>query len=229
VSALRSDLLVLETPRHLEFGREETAALRDLSAALEGRVRVGLEARAYAGCPLPAPLASALRDAGGFDVVDLSKGEVPRLESDVLYTRLLGKGEHNVWEFSDEELREIDVASSAGGSNRMVFAFHGVRMYKDAARFQEFRSTGSFRAATKGQGTLAVAEVLEPDARFPATRGQLLRDHGWKVVGTADGRNVHAEEFLARLPDRKFLSLAQAVRAMEVSFGPRVPNRTDDL
>jgi hypothetical protein len=177
-------------------------------------IRIALEPRAYAGRPLPPELAAALRDVGGIDVVDLSKDGGPRVGSDILYTRLFGKGEHNVWEFSDDELREIDAASRSHASNRMVFTFHGVRMYKDAARFLEFRNTGSFVPATRGRGVLALEEVLAPDANFPALREDLLRDHGWKVVTAGDGSNVHASEYLRQLPDGNFSSLRDALGAL---------------
>jgi len=212
--ALNADILVLETPRDLEFGRDEVRALEDFSAALPGRMKIALEARAYEGRSLPRPLASALRDAGGIDVVDLSKGDRPRVESDVSYTRLLGKGEQNVWEFSDEELREIDTASRSGSAGRMVFAFHGVRMYKDAARFLEFRSSGMLPPATRTRGQRALEEVLAPDARFPTTRDALLRDHGWKVIALDDGRNVHASKVLSRLPIGPVGSLADLGRVL---------------
>jgi len=193
---LGSDILVLETPADLDFGQEHVAAMTDFAGVLGKGLRIALEARAYAGRSLPAPLSKALEDVGGIDVVDLARDQQPRVESEILYTRVFGKGPHNVWELSDDELRDIETASHGGGSNRMMFAFHGVRMYKDAARFLEFQSRGKFVPATRGQGTLAVAEVLEPDARFPATREDLLRDHGWKVVTAEDGRNDHAREYL---------------------------------
>jgi hypothetical protein len=159
-------------------------------------------------------LASALRESGGIDVVDLSKGDRPRVESETSYTRLLGMGDQNVWEFSDEELLKIDASSRSGGEGRMVFAFHGVRMYKDAARFLEFRTNGTLPPATRGRGLRALEEVLAPDASFPTTRADLLRGHGWKVVALEDGRNVHASEVLSRLPVGAVPSLAHLTRVL---------------
>ncbi len=215
VSALRSDLLVLETPADLPFGPPEVDALKEFSASVGGKVRIALEPRAYAGRSLPPALASAVRDISGIDIVDLSKRDVPRVESDIGYTRLFGRGTHNTWEFSDDEVREIDTASRSEGSNRMVFAFHGVRMYKDAARFVEFRSAGTFTPATRERGVRALEEVLAPDVRFPATRENLLRDHGWKVVTGADGRNVHARDYLIRLKDGRYESPADVVASLQ--------------
>ncbi len=211
---LNADVLVLETPSDLTFGREEVAALRDFAAATSGRVRVALEARAYVGSPLPASVAATLREVGGIDVVDLSRGDVPRVESDILYTRLFGKGSHNLWEFSDAELREIEAAGRGEGGDRMVFTFHGVRMYKDAARFLSLERTGSIPPATRRVGVDAVQEVLAPDARFPVTREALIRDHGWKVVAAGGRGNVHADEFLRLLPREAFASMADVLRGL---------------
>ena len=213
-AVLGADILVLETPPDLRFGPGETAALKDFSGALGAGQRIALEARGHAGGPLPSALATVLREVGGIDVVDLSKEDGPRVDSDVAYTRLFGKGAHNIWEFSDEELREIDASAASRESNRMVFAFHGVRMYKDAARFAEFRSGKPSPPATRERGQRALGEVLSPDAKFPATRESLLRDHGWKVVTAEGGENVHAAAYLQHLPDRRFESLDEALDSL---------------
>src|SRR2546430_12194390 len=53
-------------------------------------------------------------------------------------SRLFGPGPHNVYEFDDDELRSIDRAGQ--DAVRAAFTFHGVRMYKDAARSEEHTS-----------------------------------------------------------------------------------------
>ncbi len=211
--ALRADVLVLETPPAHAFGREEVHAFRDL-AAVAPTLRIGLETRAYTGRPLPAALASVLRDVAGIDVVDLSKGHLPRVGSDVMYTRLLGKGSGNAWEFSDAEIRELSAAAKRQDSGRTMFAFHGVRMYKDAARYRSFDRTGALPPATRLLGLDAIQEVLEPDARFPATRSELLKDHGWKVIAVEGRGNVHAAELLRALPDRRYPSLDRVLASL---------------
>ena len=221
--ALKADLLVLQTPPDLVLGGKEAAALKDLAAGMAGRVRIALEARAHEARPLPVSVASALRDVGGIDVVDLSKGDAPRVESEILYTRLFGRGEHNAWEFSDAELREIEAKARGHGGDRMVFAFHGVRMYKDAARFLSLERTGSIPPATRRVGIDAVQEVLAPDVRFPATRENLLDRHGWKVVATEGRGNVHAAEFLRRVPGRTIPSMADLVERLRPERGTRRP------
>ena len=105
----------------------------------------------------------------------------------------------------------------------MVFAFHGVRMYKDAARFLSLERTGSIPPATRRVGIEAVQEVLAPDVRFPTTRDDLLARHGWKVVATEGRRNVHAAELLRRLPDGRIGSMDALIRDLRPERGIRVP------
>ncbi len=211
---LGSDLLVLQTPSETRFGGPEAKALRDLASTIPPHLRIALEARAYRGRVLPHALAAALEAIHGVDVVDVSRGGTPRVESDILYTRLFGATKGNAWEFSDDEFRAIRSAAEKQAVNRAVFTFHGVKMYKDAARFVTFRATGRFPPATEARGVDGVREVLAADARFPLARAELLRDHGWKVVTREDGQNVHVEGVLSRLPEGRYESLEEVVRCL---------------
>src|SRR3989304_2782668 len=93
-----------QPPPDLVLGGKEAAALKALAAGMAGRVRIALEARAHEARPLPVSVASALRDVGGIDVVDLSKGDAPRVAAGVLYTRPFGGGGHNAWGVSEAGL-----------------------------------------------------------------------------------------------------------------------------
>jgi len=211
---LHARFLILEAPASLALGPEELEALGEFAGMTPEGMRLGLEARAHATGPLPVPVAETLETCGILDVVDLSRA-APRVKSDVVYSRIFGKGEHNVYEFDDDELREIDRAGRDAAT--VAYAFHGVRMYKDAARFLTFRRTGSFPPATGALGLDSLAEVLAPDARFPSNRNALLRDHGWKVIYLAAGRRAHASAILASLPAGEYDSLDGVLRAAERS------------
>lgn len=213
---LRARFLILETPATLAFGREETDALRELAAVVPDRVRVGLEARAHARGPLPPSLLRTMDDLGILDVVDLSRS-LPRNEGDAVYTRIFGKGDFNAYQLDDEEMREIDRAGR--DAKFAAYAFHGVRMYKDAARFLTFRRTGVFPPATGSQGLDSLAEVLAPDARFPATRQDLLRDHGWKLVDLDPSHRARAATYLARLPEATYAGLGDVLRVLRPNGG----------
>lgn len=193
---------------------EQTKGLRDLAAMVDRGVRLGLEARAHREGPLPAGLRRAMEDAAILDVVDVSQTS-PRVADDDLYTRLFGPAPRNVYEFDDDELRAIDRAGR--DAVRVAFTFHGVRMYKDAARLLTFKRTGRFPAATGSRGLGSLEEVLRPDTPFPVTREGLLQDHGWKVIDLDDATRGHARRLLEALPARTFRSLDEVLGEVEKS------------
>jgi len=150
-------------------------------------------------------------------VVDLSQTK-PRIADSDVYTRLFGPGPSNVYQFDDAEMREID--RSSGDAVRTAFTFHGVRMYEDAARFLTFKRTGAFPAATDRLGLASLEEVLRSDARFPASKEDLVRDQGWKVFDLDDRTRAHAAVFLERLPEKVYADLSQVVSDLRaVSIG----------
>ncbi len=210
-ACLGACFLILETPASLPFDRPEAETLREFAAIVPDGARLGLEARAHLRGPLPAPLARTMEDLGILDVVDLSRA-TPRVEADAVYTRIFGKGTFNAYQLDDEEMREVDRAGR--DAKTVAYAFHGVRMYKDAARFLTFRRTGAFPPATGSVGLDSLAEVLAPDARFPATREELRRDHGWKLVDLDPARRGRADAYLARLPEATYGSLESVLRAL---------------
>ena len=209
---LRAPYLSLETPSSLPIGAEQVDGLREFASMAPEGVRVGLEARAHAGGPLPTLLHRTMEDLGLVDVTDLSRAK-PRVNDETVYTRLFGEGQDNVYEFDDDELRGLDRGGRDATS--VAYAFHGVRMYKDAARFLTFRRTGTFPPATDALGLASLAAVLAPDARFPAHRDALVRNHGWKVIDLSADRRVHAEVLLCRLPAETYENLRRVLQALK--------------
>lgn len=214
---LRSPLVVLETPAEVRFGADEVAGIRELGKMVPSGIRVGLEARAYRQDRLPEALRRVMEDERILDVVDLSQVQ-PRVDDEEVYTRLFGPGPSNLYQFDDQEMREIDRAS--GDSVRAAFAFHGVRMYSDAARFLAFKRTGSFPPATSATGIASLEEVLRPDARFPASREELERDHGWKIVDLDDRTRAHSVRLFETLPSRRFGTLEEMLSEIEIPALP---------
>jgi uncharacterized protein YecE (DUF72 family) len=146
-----------------------------------------------------------MKESGAIHSVDLSKGE-PSYEGRVLYSRLFGKGEENIYEFDDEELREVAKKASAPKFEKSILAFHGVRMYRDAGRVKSFIDKGYFPKITSGVGTDSIREVLSEDARFPTTKSRLLKDQGWKVFQDIEQvRKIST--VLEKLPEGEFNSL----------------------
>lgn len=211
---LRAPFVILETPPGLPIGSDEVAGLRNLVAMADPGTRIGLEARAHPRGSLPAALQRTLEDLRILDVVDLSQTR-PRTADDVVYTRLFGPGHHNVYQFDDEELRQID--GSARDSVRTAFAFHGVRMYQDAARFLTFKRTGTFPAATDSRGLASLEEVLRPDTRFPTSKDDLVRAQGWKLFDVDDRTRGRAGALLEKLPSRVYRDLADVLSELKTS------------
>lgn len=208
---LRARYLILETPASLRLEEDQRDGLHAFAEMTPDGMRLGLEARAYADARLPPPVARTLEDERILDVVDLSRG-APRVQTDEVYTRVFGKGEHNVYELDDDELRDLD--QSGRDATAVAYAFHGVRMYKDAARFLTFRRTGVFPPATGATGLDSLAEVLAPDARFPSSREALIQDHGWKVIDLEKDRRAHASAILRRLPVGTYANLEAVLRGL---------------
>jgi len=146
-----------------------------------------------------------MKDNGAIHSVDLSKDD-PGYEGRVLYSRLFGKGYENIYEFDDNELREIASKASQPKFEKSILAFHGVRMYRDAGRVKSFVEKGYFPRITGGVGIDSIKETLSEDARFPATRSSLLKDQGWKVFQDTDEvRKISV--VLEKLPEGEYGNL----------------------
>jgi len=202
--------IVLETP---ETVRPDPRDFADLLASADLPCPVGLEARAYAA-KLPARLAAAMEATDVADIVDFSR-QSPRTQSSIAYGRMFGLGEGNRWEFTDDELAGIRRRGESAGAPRVAYTFHGVRMYKDAGRFLTYVRTGSFPRATRHTGVQSLEEVLGEAAEFPATKADLVSDHGWRVIDRAADRRAHASELLAALPPGSYASPAEVSRSLQ--------------
>jgi uncharacterized protein YecE (DUF72 family) len=160
-----------------------------------------------------------MKQSGAIHSVDLSNSQ-PQYEAKVVYSRLFGNGEKNIYEFDDEELREVAKKASAPKFEKSILAFHGVRMYRDAGRVKSFIEKGYFPKITSGVGTDSIREVLSEDARFPTTKSRLLMDQGWKVF--QDAKEVRKiSTVLERLPEGEFKSLDDVMaelRGLSPSF-----------
>lgn len=101
---LNAPFLVLETPQNYTLDQKNISNVKDFlsSASLEG-VQLVWEIRA----PVTTEAVSVMSDFDITHCVDLSREE-PSFRSDTVYTRLFGKGKYNVYQFTDDELVEID-------------------------------------------------------------------------------------------------------------------------
>lgn len=204
--ALNAPVLHVLPPRGMRFDTEAVERLQDLLASVNlGQVRIALEIpRANAESPDQSVI-RVMQDLNMVHCVDLSQRE-PAYKSDLLYTRLFGPREDNVYQFTDEELERIDAKASRPEFEKSILAFHGVKMYKDAARLKVFRSTGSFPSVTSNVGLESLREVLSEDQSFPASKEALIERQGWKIIDLTSERRAAATSVLIKLPDRQYLS-----------------------
>ena len=177
-------------------------------------VRLAWEVRGH----LTPETVKLMQDFGIVHCVDLSR-ETPSLKSDVIYTRLFGRGKLNMYQFTDEELMEIDEKMEASQVKIAFLSYHGVRMNSDAMRFKAYKQTGEFLPVTGQTGTESARAVLSEDAKFPSTRAELLADQGWKVVDLTEDKRIHLSEMLSGLPEIRYNSLDELVQAMRLLYG----------
>jgi uncharacterized protein YecE (DUF72 family) len=213
---LNAEILHLQTPPSFELTRASIDNLRNFfSSAKPGKLRVALEIRGPQPAQLPSKLLRTMQDHNMIHCVDLSRGETPAYESDVLYTRLFGKGKHNIYEPTDGELAEINNKVSSRTSQKVAMSFHFVRMYKDAARLKTYRQTGKFPMVTRSTGLSSLEEVLREDARFPSTKKELAASQGWKLFDVTEAERVHAKDFLQELPEGTYNNIGDIIVALE--------------
>ena len=214
-NTLKAEVLHLQTPPTFEPTMTNAELIRNFfSSADLKNIRLALEIRGGKR-PLEPDLVKTMQDYNMIHCIDLSKDEKPAYKSDILYSRLFGKGPHNIYQPTDEELRKIDKKASKGDHKTVAMSFHFVRMYKDAARFKIYKQTGKFPMVTKSTGRDSIMEVLREDAKFPSTKTELIRRQGWKLVDLTKDERVHASYMLKKLPEKTYNSVNEVVQTLE--------------
>ena len=219
-NTLKAEILHLQTPPTFPPTKTNADLIRNFfSTANPKGIRVALEIRG-AKRPLNPDIVKTMQDYSMIHCVDLSKDEEPAYESDILYSRLFGKGPHNIYQPTDGELREIDRKASKGDHKTVALSFHFVRMYKDAARLKIYKKTGNFPMVTKSTGQRSLIEVLQEDARFPSSKKELISHQGWKLIDLTKTKRVHASHLLQKLPEKTYNNINEVVQTLS-SLKPR--------
>lgn len=159
--------------------------------------------------------AKVMQDLDCVHSVDLLQAQKSIYRSDILYSRLFGKGFHNIYQPLDSELKEVDNLASRGNYQKVALTFHSNRMFKDAARFQLFKETGEFPMITTSTGVSSLAEVLHEDAVFPTNKESLVLHQGWKVIDLTKDRRVHASFLLRKIPEKTYTGIEEIVQMLE--------------
>lgn len=203
---LRSPTLVMETPPTLRVTCE---MLRDFfSPYLSRDVMYALEIRGE--CDGKA--LETMRELGLIHVVDMSKQDPAYYHDEITYSRLFGRGVHNIYQFDDDELREISRKAGTSHSKRVMLSFHTVKMYEDAARLKHYHETGKFPQATGKAGIQSLEKVLREDPLFPASRDDLIAIHGWKIIDLTHDKRIRAAQLLSTLdPTRRYHTVDEVI------------------
>jgi uncharacterized protein YecE (DUF72 family) len=213
--ALKANIMHLQTPPSLKLDSASASNLDNLLTSADlGKIRIALEVRNARSSELAPELVGVMQDHGIIHCVDLLRGQKPAYPSDTLYTRLFGKGSHNTYQPTDEELAEVDHEASSGSFEKVAMSFHFVRMYKDAARMKIYKQTGKFPTITKSVGLYSLDEILVEDAHFPMTKQELIYSQGWKLFDMTKDRKMHASDLLTKLPERTYNNINEVIEGL---------------
>jgi uncharacterized protein YecE (DUF72 family) len=212
---LGAEVLHLQTPASFEASKVDGENFEQLLSSLDlGGLRLALELRGAHNQGLPSEFSKVMQDHDLIHCVDLSKGEMPGYHSDILYTRLFGRGHHNVYQPSDVELMEIDRRVSDSKSGKVAMSFHFVKMYKDAARLKVYKQTGKFPTVTRSTGIASLEEVLSEDVAFPATKQDLITKQGWKLFDRTDTERARVGDYLQKVPEGRYENIGELVESL---------------
>lgn len=212
---LRAEILHMQTPSLFQPTKDNASLIRSFMSSADPKdVIIALEIRG-ANQRLSSDFAEMMRDHNMIHSVDLSKDEEPAYQSDILYSRLFGKGWHNIYQPTDQELKKIDERASSKDHKKTVVSFHFIRMYKDARRLKMYKQTGAFPMATKSTGLKSLEEVLREDARFPSEKRELVQHQGWKLIDKTKDERIRASEVLEKLLDRDYRSVDDVIQTLE--------------
>ena len=208
---LRAPYLVIETPQSYVMSKENVGVAKDFLTSVNLRgTRIAWEIRA----PKTPEIRDLMRELNIVQSVDLSTEE-PSLSSDVVYSRLFGKGKHNIYQFTDEELVEIGNRISKSNPRIAALSYHGLRMNTDAARFKQYKKTGKFMSVTRFTGVASVKAVLSEDPCFPSSKKELINHQGWKVIDWSNEKRIHLSELLSTIPERTYHSVDEVAQVLE--------------
>jgi uncharacterized protein YecE (DUF72 family) len=210
---LKAEILHFQTSPSFNYNRTNSQKVKNFFESTKLKhLRIALETRSPT--PLEQRFVKTLQDLNIIHCVDLLKGNEPAYRSDVLYTRLFGKGLHNIYQPLDSELKQVAYTASKKGVKKSVITMHSNRMFKDAARFRIYKDTGEFPMVTKSTGVNSLTEVLKEDARFPSTKTELLNHQGWKIIDLTTNKRVHASDLLQKLPEKTYNGIEDITEAL---------------
>ncbi|KYH42662.1 MAG: hypothetical protein AYL33_001640, partial [Candidatus Bathyarchaeota archaeon B63] len=139
---------------------------------------------------------------------------LPVYSGPIAYLRLHGRGPRMYYyQYTDEELKELHgIVRSLEEDGRDVYVlFNNLSMFEDAIRFLRFTETGSFPPLAL-RGIDSVTGLISR-MRYPATKAEILRRVGWRLVEVEGRGQLRLEQLLCGLPQRRYGSPEEVLRA----------------
>ena len=214
----RMKLLVLQVPFNQPPEERFLSSLSELLRYVNDLgIKAGVEARGYRWRNRKArmKLKEILQRYEVTHVFDASYEE-PVYHNNVIYSRIYGKGYHTLWVLDDDEIKSIAELARRYAEKGLVFLMaHGCKMYDDAIRMKEYIYKDVILPIYIPQGVPAIKRALMEKPVYPATKKQLIRDHGWKVVDLNRYKRVRFKELLEKIDDRVYRSVDEVVEEVK--------------
>jgi hypothetical protein len=212
---LRSDVLSIQTPPSMRLSSEKIDFINDFFSSVNTKkTRISWEIRTKRLLNKK-KLKEVMYNNNLIHCIDVSKGEEPILKTDLLHTRLFGKGEHNVYQFNDDELKGIENTIDDSKIEKSILNFHNVRQYKDAARLKIYRKTGKFPKITYNTGIQSLVEVLKEDTIFPISKSKLIMSQGWKIFDWSENKRLRVKKIINVIPDRSYNNIIDLTQTLK--------------
>ncbi len=213
---LDSKVLVFETPKSLSL-ESIVQNIKHILRMLDlGKVRLALEPRCGWSSSTNLSL-EEFQSLGIIPVTDYCIEEPPYDDEEISYSRLFGLGEHNIYQFTDDDLKLIKERAGRRKSKKVYLSFHGISMYLDAARMERFIKKGELPPVTSSYGLDSLKEVLQ-DAVFPMTKNELVKKHGWKLIDIDSKTRVPASIILKQLRRESYGNLSEVLTELKRRF-----------
>ncbi|MBT8171660.1 DUF72 domain-containing protein [Candidatus Bathyarchaeota archaeon] len=215
-NTLKAKFLHFQTPPSFEYNKANSKKLEDFFLSIKkNNLQFVLETRNLK--LLSSTLVNQLRDLEIIHCVDLLKGTKPAYHSEVLYTRLFGKGYHNIYQPLDSELKQIIHKASEEGIKKAVITMHSNKMFKDAARLKIYKESGIFPMVTQSTGVDSLIEVLKEDASFPINKSELISSQGWKIIDQTSKKRIRVLDCLQKLPEKTYYVIEDIIQGLGVN------------
>jgi len=210
---LEAKVLHFQTPPSFNYDEKNIETVKDFFSSIrQNKLRIALEIRGKT--PFKSRLFNTLQELDIIHCVDLLKGIEPAYFNNIIYTRLFGKGSHNIYQPLDNELKEIIEVFSQKGIKKAQIITHSMKMFKDAARLKIYNETGKFPMVTKSTGVDSLTEVLREDAKFPSSKTDLVNHQGWKIIDLTSTKRVRASDLLEKLPEKTYNGIVEIVQTL---------------